>query len=105
MKLKLQLDPNSIARVGTHGIRGCPVSVRHFKEDLKHRVTVSLGDVLGLAASAKVGTLLALVVGVLIQNTSVVLVSLLGTTNNSLLSTLSFGDLWCLISDFTITSQ
>ena len=81
------------------------ISVRHVKEDLKLRVAFSLGDVLGLAASAKVGTLLALVVGVLIQNTSVVLISLLGATNNSLLSTLSLGDLWCLISDFTITSQ
>merc|ERR1719264_1327127 len=65
----------------------------------------SLGNVFGLPAGAGVGAALSLVVGVDQDATSGVLNSLLGTTHNHLLGALCWFNLWCLISDLTITGQ
>jgi isocitrate dehydrogenase len=66
---------------------------------------VSLGDVLGLAAGTEVGSLLALVVGVNVDNTTVVLNALHGAAGDTLVSALGGGNLRCLVSNLTITSQ
>ena len=58
-----------------------------------------------LSAGAGVGTSLSLVVGVSLDNTSLVLLSLLSTTDNSLLDALLLLNLRSLLSDLTITGH
>ena len=65
----------------------------------------SLGDVFGLSARAGVGALLSLVVGVDKDASSSVLKSLLGAAHNDLLCALHLLNLWCLVSDLTITGH
>ena len=65
----------------------------------------SLGNVFGLPAGASVGALLSLVVRVDQNASSGVLQSLLGAAHNDLLGALCLLNLWCLISDLTITGH
>jgi hypothetical protein len=65
----------------------------------------SLRDVLGLPASASIGSALSLIVGVDKNATSSILKSLLSTTHDELLSALLLLDFRCLVSDLTITGH
>ena len=64
---------------------------------------LSLGWV--LSSSASVWTLLSLVVWINVDNSSLVLESLLSSSDDELLESFLLLDLWGLISNFTVTSQ
>ena len=58
-----------------------------------------------LSAGACVGSLLSLVIWINVDNSSLVLKSLLGSADDGLLELLLLLDLWSLVSNLTVTCE